>query len=121
MTDIHDEVPIDADYRDPDIDGCHHCRVPADCDECAKEREHDQYIGYLVKMLDESVRNAASAVASATGWLQESVSPAVYDIEFAEGASGSDTLDDLAAAARLLRNVQRIVSERKRLLKADGR
>jgi hypothetical protein len=108
-------------YRDPDEGGCHHCRDPKTCDECATEKAHDQYIEYLVKMLDEAVSVAATAVANAATNLRELVSPAVYYIELAEGATGIDALGDLATAARLLRNVQRITREQKRLLKADGR
>lgn len=106
-------------------DDCQHgtCLICTGCTECEeRERElaHDQYIDYLVKMLDESVRDAAATVGNATKWLQELTSPAVYDIELTEGADGGDALDDLAAAARLLRNVRRIVCERKRLSEAGS-
>src|SRR5579859_3504702 len=108
-------------YRDPDIDGCHHFRDPATCDECAEERVHDQRIEFRVRMLDEAVGNAERAVGNATSILRELVSGDAWYIELAEGTEGSDALDDLTAAARLLRNVRRITSECKRLLKADGR
>jgi hypothetical protein len=123
MTTLNPQDPADPQelYRDPDIDGCHHFRDPATCEECAEEKAHDQYIKYRVRMLDEAVGNAGRAVASVTANLRELVSGDAWYIELAEGTEGSDALDDLAAAARLLRNVQRIVSEKKRLLKADGR
>jgi hypothetical protein len=118
---IRDEEPIDADYRDPDEGGCPHCRDPKACEECAIEREHDQHIDYLNKMLGEQVADATRGTANAVKWLTELTSPAVYDIEFAEGWEGSDALADLEAAGKLLRNVQRIVNERQRLLKENGR
>lgn len=102
-------------------DGCHHFRDPATCDECAEEKARDQYIEYKVKMTDEAVGNAEKAVANAIANLRELVSGDAWYIELAEGTEGSDALDDLAGAARLLRNVYRITREHKRLLKADGR
>jgi hypothetical protein len=106
-------------YRDPDVDGCHHFRDPAACDECAKEREHDQYIDHLVKMLDGTLRDAATALSAATGNLRELRSNEVYDIELADGGSGADMLAELEDAARHLRNAERIVKWRIGLFKED--
>ena len=89
-------------YRDPDIDGCHHFRDPATCEECAQEKAHDRHIEYRVKMLDECVNDAERAVGNATANLRDLVSGDAWYIELAEGTEGSDALDDLAAAARLL-------------------
>jgi hypothetical protein len=107
-------------YRDPDEDGCTHFRDPEACDECAIEREHDQHVDHLNKMLGEQVADATRAAGNAVKWLTELIGPAVYDIEFAEGWAGPDALADLEAAGRLLRNVERIVNERLRLLKENG-
>jgi hypothetical protein len=91
------------------------------CPDCAAEldRENAQQIGYLNKMLAESVANASVAAAMAAKWLRELISPAVYDIEFAEGPAGPDALADLEAAGKLLRNVERIVHARLGLLEED--
>lgn len=104
-------------YRDPAEDGCHHFRDPSTCDVCAEEKIHGQHVDYRVKMLDECVNDAERAVRNATTHLRELVSGDAWYIELAEGTEGTDALDDLAAAARLLRNVGRIVREHKRLLK----
>ena len=107
-------------YRDSEEGGCYHFRDPATCEECAEEKAHDRHVEYRVKMLDECVNDAERAIGNASANLRALVSGDAYYIELAEGTEGSDALDDLAAAARLLRNVQRITREHKRLLKADG-
>jgi hypothetical protein len=104
-------------YRDPDINGCVHCRAPADCDECETERAHRKVIESLVANLDLFANEALANVAKADAALRELTSNHVYDIELAEGADGPDGLAELADADRHLRNVCRIVRERKRLLK----
>lgn len=104
-------------YRDPDIDGCHHFRDPADCDECAREREHGQRIEFRVKMLAEAVGDAERAVGSALGNLRELTDGEAWYIELAESTDGGDMRDDLDAAMRLLRNVRRLANEHKRLLR----
>jgi hypothetical protein len=114
---IGPDLSPEAQYRDPDIDGCGHFRDPKTCEGCAKEKEHDQYIAYLTKMLAEAVGDARRGAANADSRIRELIGLAVYDIEMAEGWEGADALADLKAADRLLRNVERIVRERLRLLK----
>ena len=107
-------------YRDPDIDGCHHFRDPENCNRCEDERAHDKVIESLVTNLDLFVAEARAHVREAVAALRELTSSHVYDIELAEGSDGSDGLEELADADRHLRNVYRIVRDRKRLLNVKG-
>ncbi|MCW2899996.1 MAG: hypothetical protein JWO67_2261 [Streptosporangiaceae bacterium] len=106
----------------PEQDGepqpvCPHGR-DAECLECEDEESYARNLRFLVGQLtdglstaERGIRLAATAVESLTG-------NAVYDIELAEGPEGSDARDDLQAAIRLLRNVNRIAQWRTGLL--DG-
>jgi hypothetical protein len=96
------------------------CLICAGCDEC-EERErleqHDRHIDHLVKMLDSTLRDAATALSAASGNLRELRSNEVYDIELTEGGAGADMLAELDDAARHLRNAERIVRWRMDLFK----
>jgi hypothetical protein len=104
-------------YRDREDGGCDHFRDPENCNECEDERARDKVIESLVVNLDLFVNEARANVRKAAEALRELTSSHVYDIELAEGSDGHDGLEELAATDGHLRNVYRIVRERKRLLK----
>lgn len=91
-------------------DGC------PECEERQREEGHARYIAQLVQALDGDISSALQFTAGAGKSLAELTGPA-YDVELAETAAGIDAAAELEAAARHLRNVQRIARERQRLLR----
>lgn len=128
MTDITD--PADEEARGladrhshhgfGQYDFCPRCRGERDQLAADREAEHAARIVSLNAQLRASVTAAQQAVFEGIRAITELAGNAVYDIEFSEGWEGDDVKADLQAAAKALRNVNRICTARAALLKAEG-
>ena len=105
------EKPADPTYGDNTLAGF--------CESCQIIIRHERRIISLVSRLNLQVQCIEAAVRAATGTLDELTSCQVYDVEFAEGAIGADARAELDEMMRKIRNVQRCVAERQRII-TDG-
>lgn len=80
------------------------------------EQERDALVDTLVCETGEALLSAQSFAEEAGRKLRELTSNAVYDVELAEGYTGRDALSELDDALRSLRNAERIIAARARLL-----
>jgi hypothetical protein len=86
-----------------------------DCWECRSD-ENGRYIEQLVKQAQDHAAAALDGAHRLHGVITELTSNQVYDIEFAEGSAGPDTLAEVSDALRHLRNAERIIKARAQLL-----
>lgn len=104
------EKPVESfNYGDKALEGY--------CEGCQTEIRQGQYIDTLNDRLKEQVQGIATAIHQAARTLAELSSNEVYDVEWAEGSIGGDARDELQEMLRKVRNVQRCVAERQRMLK----
>ena len=99
-----------------------HCKhgtpFTKDCWECRSD-ENAMHIDQLVKQAQGHVASALGDAYRLRGVIAELSSNQVYDIEFAEGPAGADTLAELDEALRHLRNAERIIKARAQMLQGD--
>ena len=108
-----------ADPNTVEQDGCPHFRNPDDCEQCWADIDNAAEISDLVDKAAKNIQQAMNAVSTALSAVSE-LTGRVYDIEFAEGSRGRDSIAELEQAARSLRHVDRLVSERKRWLDEEA-
>ena len=98
---------------------CRHNRVAEDCEGCWRDADNVAEIRDLIAGADSAMAKAVTATYQVHGAIEKLISSRVYDVELAEG-SGGDAIAELDQAARSLRNVRRIIDDRKRLLEPEG-
>lgn len=96
------------------VDGCTRCAAQRAETEAEDQRIRDYNVIRQVTQLCLNIKYGGKAVAQARAAVDELTGP-LYDVELAEGTSGTDLAAELEAAARHLRNAARITDARKAL------
>src|SRR5690242_16340923 len=99
-------------YRDPDVDGCQHCRDPKTCQECAAEDRAMGHMRRVASALAARTESTLSTLDDLAATLAAVTGDHFYREFYRDAADDEDAAAYLADARRSLRAFARIARER---------
>jgi uncharacterized UBP type Zn finger protein len=109
-----------SEYCDRPAESSIFASIDGYCESCRVEIRYGEDIENLVARLAEQIKDIETATYKADRTLAELMSNEIYDVEFAETSLGGDAKAELEEITRKLRNVERIVEIRQRMLKGNA-